>query len=115
MWTSHMPADALVAFEPRKTPIQARSTLTVEAISEATIQVLLRHGAERLTIRSAPQAILGYSATWSVSSPHFHGTHVPGGGAVHSIITELMHRSKRHALDRRVGAAAGDQGTSISA
>jgi hypothetical protein len=44
-----MPADALVAFEPRKTPIQARSTVTVEAISEATIQVLLSHGAERLT------------------------------------------------------------------
>lgn len=44
-----MAADALVAFEPRKTPIQARSTVTVEAISEATIQVLLRHGAERLT------------------------------------------------------------------
>jgi AcrR family transcriptional regulator len=44
-----MPADALLAFEPRKTPIQARSTVTVEAISEATIQVLLSHGAERLT------------------------------------------------------------------
>jgi AcrR family transcriptional regulator len=44
-----MPADALVAFEPRKTPIQARSAVTVEAISEATIQVLLSHGAERLT------------------------------------------------------------------
>jgi AcrR family transcriptional regulator len=44
-----MPADALVAFEPRKTPIQGRSTVTVEAISEATIQVLLSHGAERLT------------------------------------------------------------------
>jgi AcrR family transcriptional regulator len=44
-----MPADALFAFEPRKTPVQARSAVTVEAISEATIQVLLRHGAERLT------------------------------------------------------------------
>jgi AcrR family transcriptional regulator len=44
-----MPADALVAFEARKTPLQARSTATVEAISEATIQVLLRHGAQRLT------------------------------------------------------------------
>ena len=44
-----MPADALVAFEPRKTPIQARSTVTVEAISEATIQVLLSHGATRFT------------------------------------------------------------------
>jgi AcrR family transcriptional regulator len=44
-----MPADALVALEPRKTPIQARSVVTVDAISEATIQVLLHHGAERLT------------------------------------------------------------------
>jgi AcrR family transcriptional regulator len=44
-----MPADALVAFEPRKTPMQARSTVTVEAISEATIQVLMSHGAERFT------------------------------------------------------------------
>jgi AcrR family transcriptional regulator len=44
-----MPSGTLVAFEPRKTPIQARSTVTVEAISEAAIQVLLRHGAERLT------------------------------------------------------------------
>jgi AcrR family transcriptional regulator len=44
-----MPADALVAFEPRKTPIQARSTVTVEAITEATVQVLLSHGIERFT------------------------------------------------------------------
>jgi AcrR family transcriptional regulator len=44
-----MPVDAFIAFEPRKTPIQARSTVTVEAISEAAIQILLRHGAERLT------------------------------------------------------------------
>jgi AcrR family transcriptional regulator len=44
-----MATGALAAFEPRKTPIQARSALTVEAISEATIQVLRSHGAERLT------------------------------------------------------------------
>lgn len=44
-----MPADTVIAFEPRKTPIQARSAVTVEAICEATIQVLLSHGAERLT------------------------------------------------------------------
>lgn len=44
-----MPADAAFAFEPRKTPVQARSAITVEAISEATIQVLLSHGSERLT------------------------------------------------------------------
>jgi len=44
-----MPLDALTAFQPRKTPIQAGSTVTVESISEATIQVLLSHGADRLT------------------------------------------------------------------
>jgi AcrR family transcriptional regulator len=37
------------AFDPRKTPVQARSAVTVEAISEATIQVLLGHEADRLT------------------------------------------------------------------
>jgi AcrR family transcriptional regulator len=44
-----MAADALTALEPRKTPIQARATVTVEAISQATIQILLSRGAERLT------------------------------------------------------------------
>jgi AcrR family transcriptional regulator len=44
-----MAADVLVAFEPRKRPIQARSAVTVEAISEATIQILLSYGEERLT------------------------------------------------------------------
>jgi AcrR family transcriptional regulator len=36
-------------FEPRKVPVQTRATVTVGAICEATIQVLLRHGADRLT------------------------------------------------------------------
>jgi AcrR family transcriptional regulator len=35
--------------EPRKTPVQARSTFTVEAIFEATVQVLLNVGPQRLT------------------------------------------------------------------
>jgi AcrR family transcriptional regulator len=38
-----------VSFEPRKTPVQARSAVTVEAICEATIQVLLEVGPDRLT------------------------------------------------------------------
>jgi AcrR family transcriptional regulator len=50
-----MGAHTLVAFEPRKTPMQARSTVTVEAISEATIQVLLSDGAERLTTTRVAQ------------------------------------------------------------
>jgi AcrR family transcriptional regulator len=44
-----MSASSLTAFEPRKTPVQARATVTVEAICEATVQVLLTHGADRLT------------------------------------------------------------------
>src|SRR5437870_11008929 len=44
-----MPSATLTALEPRKTPVQARAEVTVEAICEATIQVLLSHGAERLT------------------------------------------------------------------
>jgi len=37
------------SLQPRKKPIQTRSARTVEAIFEATIQVLLRHGAEQFT------------------------------------------------------------------
>ncbi len=40
---------AVSAFEPRKLPLQARATVTVQAISEATIQVLLSLGADQLT------------------------------------------------------------------
>lgn len=37
------------ALAPRKTPRQARSTVTVDAVFEAAIQVLLSDGAQRLT------------------------------------------------------------------
>ena len=40
---------AAVRFEPRKTPLQARSTASVEAIMQATIQVLLKDGKSKLT------------------------------------------------------------------
>ena len=38
-----------LAYQPRKTPIQARAAVTVEAIEEATIQVLLAGGLDLLT------------------------------------------------------------------
>jgi AcrR family transcriptional regulator len=44
-----MPARAVTQIQPRKTPVQARAAVTVGAISEATIQVLLSDGVERLT------------------------------------------------------------------
>jgi AcrR family transcriptional regulator len=42
-------AAPLVHLQPRKKPQQSRSVATVEAIYDATIQVLLRNGPERLT------------------------------------------------------------------
>lgn len=44
-----MPPPATAVLKPRKSPVQARSAVTVEAILDATIQVLLRVGKERLT------------------------------------------------------------------
>jgi AcrR family transcriptional regulator len=44
-----LPQRSQVPLEPRKTPIQARSTASVNAILDATIQVLLKLGKERLT------------------------------------------------------------------
>ncbi len=44
-----MPNAVLHALQPRKTPQQSRSVATVEAIFDATIQVLLRDGADSLT------------------------------------------------------------------
>jgi AcrR family transcriptional regulator len=44
-----LPRRSQVILEPRKSPVQARSAASVEAILEATVQVLLRAGKERLT------------------------------------------------------------------
>jgi AcrR family transcriptional regulator len=52
-----MANDSPRALSARKSPIQERSIVTVAAIQDATIQVLLREGAERLTtIRVAERA-----------------------------------------------------------
>jgi len=44
-----LPQRSEVVLEPRKSPVQARSAASVDAILDATIQVLLRVGKERLT------------------------------------------------------------------
>jgi AcrR family transcriptional regulator len=44
-----LPRRSQPVLEPRKSPVQARSAATVNAILEATIQVLLQAGKERLT------------------------------------------------------------------
>jgi AcrR family transcriptional regulator len=47
--SSHLPLPSVVLLEPRKSPVQARSAASVDAVLEATIQVLLSVGKERLT------------------------------------------------------------------
>jgi len=44
-----LPQRSPILLEPRKSPVQARSTASVDAILQATIQVLLSVGKERLT------------------------------------------------------------------
>jgi AcrR family transcriptional regulator len=44
-----LPQLAIESLEPRKTPVQARATVSVESILEATLQVLLDVGQARLT------------------------------------------------------------------
>ena len=44
-----MPQRSGAVLEPRKSPMQARSTASVDALLEATLQVLLEVGKERLT------------------------------------------------------------------
>lgn len=44
-----MPRSATAVLDPRKTPVQARSAVTVDAILSATVQVLLAVGHDRLT------------------------------------------------------------------
>lgn len=44
-----MPSRSKTTLEPRKRPVQTRSSVTVDALLEATIQVLLESGKERLT------------------------------------------------------------------
>jgi AcrR family transcriptional regulator len=44
-----LPQTSQMLLKPRKSPVQARSTASVDAILEATLQVLLSVGKERLT------------------------------------------------------------------
>jgi AcrR family transcriptional regulator len=49
MRSSHLQKRPQSTLEPRKSPVQARSAASVEAILKATIQVLVQVGKERLT------------------------------------------------------------------
>jgi AcrR family transcriptional regulator len=48
-WNSHSMSTVAVALRPRKSPVQARSTATIDALHIAAIQVLTREGLSRCT------------------------------------------------------------------
>src|ERR1700753_610340 len=48
-WNSHMARPQPLQLRPRKRPVQQRSTATLQAIFDATIQVLLKDGPRKLT------------------------------------------------------------------
>jgi len=50
-----LPQPTSVRLEPRKSPVQARSAASVDAILEATVQVLLSIGKDRLTTTRVAQ------------------------------------------------------------
>jgi len=116
-----MSADVLTAFEARKTPVQARAVVTVEAISEATIQVLLSHGAERLTTtRVAERAGVSVgtlyqyypnkqSLLFAVLENHFNNVAARVGaaceGACHKPLAEMIREMVEAFVDAKMERA----------
>jgi AcrR family transcriptional regulator len=49
VWNSHSMSAAVPTLKPRKSPVQARSAVTIEALHIATIQVLTQQGLSRCT------------------------------------------------------------------
>ena len=116
-----MPNAALLAFEPRKTPIQARSTATVEAIFEATIQLLLTLGIERLTTtRVAQRAGVSvgtlyqyypnkHSLLYAVLENHLNGVmsrvEAACGGACHKPLAQMIKETVEAFVDAKMERA----------
>jgi AcrR family transcriptional regulator len=107
-----MAADVATAFEPRKMPMQTRATVTVGAICEATIQVLLSQGADRLTTtRVADRAGVSVgtlyqyypnkqSLLFAVFEDHMDNV----AGAVESACAEACHKPMPEMIRRVVEA-----------
>ena len=90
----------------RKTPVQSRSAVTVEAILEATIQVLLTVGAERLTT-----TLIAHRAGVSVGTLY---QYFPNKQSVLQAVLE-MHLTKVVEAVERACAAAQQQQVAVMA
>lgn len=133
-----MPNLAVLEVEPRKTPRQSRSVATVEAIYDATIQVLLRDGPDRLTtVRVAGRAGVSVGTLYqyfpnkqallfavlerhllrtvaaveeACATNHFQPLEVMLAALVNSFIdAKLVDRDTSVALYRIAGEAGGDR------
>ena len=95
-----MPTLTQPALKPRKTPIQARSSASVEAILQATLQVLTSVGKERLTTtRVAARAGVSVGTLYQ---------YFPNKSALlHSTLRRHMD-AVRHAIETVCAAHKGD-------
>jgi AcrR family transcriptional regulator len=98
-----MDALSKISLQPRKSPAQARSTATVEAIMEATIQVLLVAGPGRLTTtRVAGRAGVSVGTLYQ----YFPNKH--------SLLFALMERHLRSVADAVESACQRNHGQPVS-
>jgi AcrR family transcriptional regulator len=95
-----MKTAALHTFEPRKTPVQNRSTVTVKAIAEAAIQVLLAVGLNRLTTtRVADREGVSVGTLYQ---------YYPNKQALLRRLSKRVHRALTAALADAAGPTLGD-------
>ena len=99
-----MAQGSVVMLEPRKSPVQARSMASVEAILDATIQVLLSVGKDRLTTTRVAQR-----AGVSVGTLY---QYFPNKGALLKAVLERHLKGVVEAVER---ACREQQGASLAA
>jgi AcrR family transcriptional regulator len=98
-----------VPLTPRKLPMQARSAATVEAIRDATIQVLLRDGKERLTTtRVAARAGVSVGTLYQ----YFPNKSALLRAALKRHLDEVAEAVERVCLEQR-GKSVGEMATAL--
>lgn len=104
VWDSHMKTSLPAALIPRKCPRQTRSVVTVEAIFEGTIQVLLSAGSARLnTTRVAERAGVSVGTLYQ----YFPNKQ--------SLLLAVLERYLEKLMDRLEAACEGQRGGTAEA
>lgn len=106
VWNSHMSRPSPALLNPRKSPRQARSAVTVEAIRAATIQVLLAEGVARLTTTRVAERAGVSVGTMYQYFPHKEAL-------LFALVQEKL-AAIASAMERAAGALAGRPVTAIA-